>query len=575
MKVKIPARGKRGAVRSVGVGSLMLAGYAVLNGGANAQTPPSPSQIPPGATAGETSTPATLALPAPQGLQAPENAEKINLIVGSFEVEGAFGNVTAPAPAAGASITVADIYRYAANLQQAYLDAGYPLVRVVVPAQDLDASGRVRIRVVSGAVERIDVSNVPAHVRQRISDVLAPLVSRPNIKREEIERRLLLAGDTAGVSLSSALSSGSRAGGTILVVSGDYDAVDGVLSFDNSISEELGRYQVTASAALNSAFGVGDRLILTLAGPGDDTLFDSERTREYVGLSAEVPIGIDGLTLSLGGVYAKSQPAGAVAAQRLESEFSRASVSLSYPLVRTRESTHRIALSVDRAEERQVTNIVSPAAILSLDSTTVIRGSLSGQTRFKDGAAVGYSIELSRGIDALGARGSSDATVLKPLSRAGADAEFTKLDVSGQLLMPVGSFNFTTLARYTTGFGDPLLRSEQTAVVAPNFVSGPPSGNLAGDDTVSARIEVDHPFPTALGLMTPYAFGAIGKITLQQPSALEVANERATSVGVGLRAAVPVGERNSISARLEWAMVETERQPLDRYWLSGSVALRF
>lgn len=566
---------KRALAKSSGVKARLFAGFAVLNGAAHAQTPPSLSQIPPGERAGERTAPATLSLPAPQGLKAPDNADEINLVVGAFDIEGAFGGVALAPPQAGSSITVGDVYRYAALLQQAYFDAGYPLARVVVPAQELDTSGKVRVRVISGNVERIDVSNIPAHVRQRIADVLAPLVSKPHLRRDEIERRLLLAGDMAGVSLQSALSPGVLAGGTILVVSGEHNLIDGVISVDNSLVEELGRYQLTASAAINSAFGIGDRVVIALAGPGDDTLFEGDRPREYVGVSADIPIGIDGLVLSASGVYAKSNPAGILARQKLESEFSLASVSLSYPLVRKRTSTHRLTVSLDRAEERQLTGIVAPAATIYLDSTTVISASLAGQVRLEDGASAGYDVSLSRGIDAFGARSSADATPFKPLSRAGADNEFTKLEVSGQLAVPIGDFNLIPSGHFSTGFGDPLLTSQQSAIIGQNLVSGPPSGYLTGDDAVSARVEIERPLSTLMGTIVPYSYGAAGKIALRSPSALELADETATSIGVGLRALTSLSDHNAVVVGLEWALVEAERQELDRHWLGGSVALRF
>ena len=57
----------------------------------------------------------------------------------------------------------------------------------------------------------------------------------------EIERRLLLAGDTPGVILRSTLAPGQTEGGAVLVIDAKYQAISETLAFDNSLSELIDR----------------------------------------------------------------------------------------------------------------------------------------------------------------------------------------------------------------------------------------------------------------------------------------------------------------------------------------------
>ncbi|KQP30482.1 hypothetical protein ASF49_13280 [Methylobacterium sp. Leaf104] len=81
-------------------------------------------------------------------------------------------------------------------------------MRVVLPAQRLTDGGTVRFLVIDGQIERIDTTALPGEIRDRIAAVLAPLAGRPGLTLAEIERRVLLAGDTPGTVLRSTLAAG-------------------------------------------------------------------------------------------------------------------------------------------------------------------------------------------------------------------------------------------------------------------------------------------------------------------------------------------------------------------------------
>lgn len=78
----------------------------------------------------------------------------------------------------GAPVPVARIFTAARALEAAYARAGYVLVRVTVPAQQLVDGATLRLVVVDGFIERVETGGLPAPVHARIADLLGPPMRR-------------------------------------------------------------------------------------------------------------------------------------------------------------------------------------------------------------------------------------------------------------------------------------------------------------------------------------------------------------------------------------------------------------
>jgi hemolysin activation/secretion protein len=541
----------------------------------------SPSQVPPGQTLEQRDPAGSFHFPAAQGLSAPEGAEAVRFTLRDLKVDGGLAPLDARTralkPAVGTEVSVADIYAYAADLQAAYLEAGYPLVRVVVPAQDIEREiGIVRIQVVSGFVERIDVDSLPGAARDRVEAVLRPLVNREPLAASEFERRLLLAGETAGLSLQSALSPGSRTGGTVLVLAGEHRPSQMALAIDNSLGNETGREQVTGSLALNGLLGLGERIILTAAVSPDDISWSSDTLRRYASLNPEVPIGRNGLSLGSEVLYSASAPQGASAPLRLQNVFNRAGIFVSFASIRSRLRSQDIRLTFDASREEQTAGVLGFPVPLFTDRTRVARIGIAGSEPVFHGGRVGYELELSQGFKGLGARSIDDATPLRPLSRFGADAGFTHLRSALSMAIPLGgAFSAQMVLRGQTSFGDPLLRSEQGNIASRELVSGPPTGSLVGDDSFAGRLEVRGSITAGRATLLPYALGAAGRTWQANPLAGERPQTDTRAIGAGVRFDGAPDGRTSMSGRLEWSHVESDQTFADGDWLSASLTLRY
>jgi POTRA domain, ShlB-type len=146
------------------------------------------------------------------------------------------------------------------KLQEVYVGAGYLLARVVVAPQELGERARVKIQVIDGFVERIDVTALPTAVAGRVAAVLEPLFRKRRLLQRELERRLLLAGDTPGLDLRSTFAAGEEIGGAVLILTGRYRPVTAGAYADNAMPKTFGTTQVLALFGLNSVLGLGEQI---------------------------------------------------------------------------------------------------------------------------------------------------------------------------------------------------------------------------------------------------------------------------------------------------------------------------
>lgn len=546
---------------------------------------------------------AGIAVPELSGPSAPKGAEKLSVRLAHIEIKGAKVSGAANQPLAAAyadfnaalsnrTVTVAEIFSAARALEAAYGRAGFVLTRVVVPAQNLKNGGTLKVVVISGFIERIDTQSLPSPVKDQVGAVLASLVGRADTTLSDIERALMLASDTPGLSMKSTLTAGQKPGGSVLIIDGRYKPVSGSISVDNTVGASLGGLSTTAALQANSVLGLGELFYLQLGGypnfAGTNGFFTSRPVNRQIAGGIVLPLGTDGWSLNLEAVRTDSIPA-AVAGQQFGSRFDRVSARLKYAVVRSRGFNLSNEIAFD-AEDEALSTVLPLAAPVSLDRLRVLRDTvaISGVTPW--GAFMSGQVTGSLGINGLGARSAASATALLPLSRQGADATFQKLEFStrySQRLME--HLGLDLFVRGQTSFGKPLPRAEQIGLVGGNALRAFDAGTFQGDSGVVARAELSSPFALDLksgaANVSPYAFGALASIWLMNPTAVERRQTTAGAFGLGLRVGAapnPQGAAvtNEFSGIVEQAILSLEwgRQyrndgtaPKDRFTISSSI----
>lgn len=364
--------------------SWLLAG-AIGAAPAQAQTA---SQITPPSYAPALERPAApVVIPQGPGVTAPPGSEALIVTLSGVRVDGL---AIEPAELAtlretlvGHPVSIAEIFATARALETWFAASGRVLVRVSVPAQQLDNGAELRLVVTAGQIESVDTSNLPAPVRSRIAHMLAPLVGQSAVTMAAIERRLLLAGDMPGVALRSTLAPGSTPGGTILIISTDYRPVSGYLTLDNNLPRALGGYALGLGVNFNTIFGLGETIYLRAngfpnGGNGISVLDATPRNRALVG-GVIMPLGTNGLTFNVEATDARTAPRHDALSLGTASKFQRVSARLAYPFVRSRALTVSGELAFDT--QREAVDAISPLRLpLSLDRMRIARaaGSVSG-----------------------------------------------------------------------------------------------------------------------------------------------------------------------------------------------------
>jgi hemolysin activation/secretion protein len=368
-----------------------------------------------------------ITISAASGAQAPEGAERLSVRLAGVELTDgdlADADVVAARRALVAAltdktVTVADIFKVARDLEAAYGKAGYVLTRVLVPAQQLKTGGRLKLVVIDGFVERIDTAAVPSAISARVQAILALIVGRKGLKSAEIERALLQAGDLPGTQLKSALTRGPTEGGSVLMIQAQHAPVTGSISADNAVGSSLRSITSTVALQANSVFGFGEYFYVQFAGyprlGGDRGYLNSKPTNRQIGAGAILPLGDNGLTLNFEAIRTAAAPDPS-AGQGFYSEFEKYSLRLKYPFVRSRVFNLTGELAFD-AEEEALSTLTPSEAAVSLDRLRVLCNTTEAWGAMPWGAFLGGRIVASLGLDALGARNADEATALLPLSR--------------------------------------------------------------------------------------------------------------------------------------------------------------
>jgi len=497
---------------------------------------PAPSQVTPRDIAPSPKTWPQRVLPLPETeAQALPADPAFSFDAGDAIVDGAFDEMADANAAYFAAIhhrhvTLAGLFAAARQLEQAYADRGYILVRVSVPPQRLSPGTPVRVVVIDGFVEDLDVDHVAQPIRLAVLERLRPLVGRHHLTQGQIERALLLAGDLAGARLRSALSPGRAPGGVRLMVEGAFARFEGALGMDNSLPAALGQWQFTGNMAVNGPLENGDQLYVSAGSEAAIGRYGFPKSAlGMVGAGYLMPLDRDGTMLTGEYLTSRTQPTPQTGVPLSVGNYTRAMLRLHVALERTREQSLNLTSSCE---------LVTQSQKLPMFGTQISRDQYLAGRLGLDWQRTSPSIPLELATTISQGLGGRDSSAALPTSRQGANADFKNLEVTGQTtLQGPYDFSFGLTARGKTSFGKPLFLSEQFALDAPNAVSSFPGGSFNVDSGATLRVELRYP-PKVLGqslTLAPYVFGARGWGWLANPTAVERGFVTAGCAGIGIR----------------------------------------
>jgi hemolysin activation/secretion protein len=527
---------------------LVVAASSCLGAAAFAQqvpaAPPVPQagQVTPRDLRPEVAPKPAAAVPAAAPERAPAHADTLFVSVDAIAVDDGFPEFVAVTaallpPYTKHRVAASEFYKLAAAIEAIYHDAGYPLVRVLVPPQALADGGTLHLKVLDGFIERVDVQAVAPAGRADVALMTQSLVGRHRLTNAALERALTLAGRVPGVTLRSALGAGTQPGGTVLVLEGESVAYGASVEGDNHLPGSLGPWETTVQLRLNQPSRRGEQFYgYVSSGPDwSKTLIQDVAVRRVIGGGVLIPLGLDGLQLDPEYTWSDTKPRAGPGALKSESKFERFTLRLSYPLI----LDHEQELTLTGALEATDQSNAAPdfGVTFTDDRLRVGRLTLDWTGSVPTGHLHAYAIG-SQGTRGLGARTASDvAQSFTGFSRVGEDPAFTKLEVGLALSQPLPASLQSTLTLRAQAAKGVLPGSELFGLDGDDALSIFTSGAISDDGGWTAREEIARPASvtvdgTAVSL-APYGFGAVGRNTTKiLPASVQGLS---AAYGVGLR----------------------------------------
>ena len=526
-------------------------------------------------------------LPQPAPAEVPANAEELFVRIGEISVKDGFAEFAVGTEALLSQvrtqrISVASLYKLAESIEMLYREAGFALVRVLVPPQKLNDGDTLRLIVLDGFVERIDASAVDERSRRRVLAVMQGLVGQRRLAGEALERALTLAGRSPGLTLRSTLLAGSEPGGVILTLDGTFKRFSGSFSVDDRLSKSVGPWQTTLQVSVNEPVGAGVQLYASVSG-GKDWVgaFRSDAPRRVIGGGALIPVGSNGLSINPEFTSSVSQPAPQPGVPRSLSKFERYTLRLVYPLIVNRQEeltitgTLEATTQIDTLPEFQLAAANGSSLgtfVLNQDRLRVARLGAAWSTTLASSALLSAGATISGGTPKLGARTQADVVNSGvAMSRPGANPGFVK--VEGNLAykqeLPMG-VQSKSLVRVQKSLKGVLPGSELFSLDGEDALSTLVSGSISDDSGWMLRQEFTRPVSWQPGSenlnFVPYIFGAAGKTKTQLATGTERGFSKA--YGLGLRT-----QWRNVNFSMEYGRHESNSSVLNgsRLFVKGQV----
>lgn len=376
---------------------------------------------------------------------------------------------------------------------QHYRSDGYVLTTV---SANIDAAGRLRFIVTEGYIASVKLDGNIGPAGTQVLRFLHHLTRQKPINAATLERYLLLADDIPGVSVRSVLEPSTDVPGAMnLIAQVSRKPVSGLLTFDNRAFSETGPIEGLGVLDLNSFTEFGEKTELSWY----HTFPDSQNFGQ---ISEEMFLGGSGLKLRVYAGTGLALPSGGGLSQL--NYHGRTTVlggTLSYPVIRARQQTLNVYVSLDAIESTISEDIGAGGSLaqVSTDSLRVVRlGEDYARSDLLFGAnhaAVNaVSFRISHGLHALGAS-PNDVNGSRLSPRINEQTNFTKFDFelsrTQTLFTPWQGGSVALMGLATGQWSDNILPpAEQFYLGGARFTRGYYAGQVAGDKALAATAEL-------------------------------------------------------------------------------------
>jgi hemolysin activation/secretion protein len=431
---------------------------------------------------------------APRRAPVPRAVEELTFDVQDIQINGSTVYSAAELrsliePLVGKTARLSDIVALADLVEAKYRSDGYLLTRAFVPPQSV-SNGIFQITVVEGYVSAVSVEGGDNATRRRVEIQMAAVLASHPLKLKVMETALLRSNELPGVNVSGLLRpSPTQPGASDLIVTVSAPLITSGLTLDNRGTQSTSRWTNAVDAAVRSPFGDGGQLQLYALSAVPNR--ESERyafQEKYV-----MPLGADGLTVSLGALESHGAPIPTTSGQEVVSNSVAVGPRLGYPIFVSRE--HK--LSVDTGLTWQSADIRVGGVPTSHDEWRVFDFATTySQNGFLDGTS-SLTFVVAHGLHIFGASelGAASAT------RTGGDPEFTKFSAVVRRVQSLGGPFSASLLVTGQRSMDTLLLLEEVNFGGSQIGRGYDPAAITGDNGAGASFELRYDDPVAVSYL--------------------------------------------------------------------------
>lgn len=391
-------------------------------------------------------------------------------------------------------ITAGELRAALDRANKLYEDAGYALGRAYVPVQVVQG-GTLIVRIVEGYVGEILITAEDPAVRQMVEGFSRRIVSEIPLRKETLERYLLLISDIPGVSLGGQLQSMDvYSGAATLSLTVESDKLTASTAVDNRANLDDSPFQAYLTGNINNIFGYGDQFSVTaLATPEIET-------QQYFRAAYSTFIGTDGLRASGGVSYASSEQADLPPGIELVSTSTQVDFLLSYPIIRAAKETLTAFVGTYFTDAENELNGVT----FSKDAIRAAHLGASYAAQIGERVSLGSHLRMTQGFSAFG--GGPDNTLH---SRLGATPNFLKVQSGASLAYAATERLLLSLRVEGQYSPDSLFSSEEISFGGARFARGYNNSEISGDSGLGTSIQASYRFDVEMlggWSITPYTF---------------------------------------------------------------------
>ncbi|MBC9030814.1 ShlB/FhaC/HecB family hemolysin secretion/activation protein [Sphingomonas sp. JC676] len=397
----------------------------------------------------------------------------------------------------GERLGPADLATLATAIADRMRARGFVFGSAWIPVQRIQ-NGVLHVSIDEG---RIDEIRFDGESNAAVRAALDPLVNGKAARLDDVERRLLIAGDIDGVVVRSTRYVRERERG-ILVVRVTTDQIAATATFSNEGTRPIGPEQIRFDVDLNRVLFSNDALILTYSGTPVEP-----RELQFGRARYGKRIADDGTELALTASGSIARPGAYLDRLNLESRSWFVGASVLRPLWRRRTASLWLEseLGLRNLDQWRDQTRVRHDRIATARATLYGYGNIGG-------GRLRVSTTLSQGLGILGATRARDPMA----SRFDADGSFTSFNAWADWTKGLGrdfSFRVAVQSQLATR---PLLIAEETGLGGTSFLRGYDWSERTGDQGAMGMVEIRYLWknpPAIIKRAQIYAFADAGSVS--------------------------------------------------------------